>query len=289
VDDGQLAAEQRARVLIDCQLTDAGWSVQDHKDLNLFAGQGVTVRESIMKPGHGRADYLLYVDQRAVGVIEAKPEGTPLSGVEWQSAIYAEGLSPEVRLKALTVEGRLPFVFEASGSETHLTNGFDPEPRARRVFAYPRPETLARLLRDAEADPDSPTWRAKVNRMPDLITAGLRPAQIEAVTGIERSLAEQRFDRSLVQMATGAGKTFTAVTSSYRLPSGSTPRCAASRSPTSTTRASTTSPRTLQLRWSTTRRCRRRPSIWSSSMRRIARSTGCGAGCWSTSTRMSSG
>jgi len=71
VDDGQLAAEQRARVLIDCQLTDAGWSVQDHKDLNLFAGQGVTVRESIMKPGHGRADYLLYVDQRAFGVIEA--------------------------------------------------------------------------------------------------------------------------------------------------------------------------------------------------------------------------
>ena len=131
--------------------------------------------------------------------------------------MYAEGLPPEVRLKALTVEGRLPFVFEASGSETHLTNGFDPEPRARRVFAFPRPGTLARILRDAEADPQSPTWRAKVNRMPALITTGLRPAQIEAVTGIERSLAEQRFDRSLVQMATGAGKTFTAVKSSYRL------------------------------------------------------------------------
>ncbi len=217
VDEVHLAAEQRARVLIDRQLTDAGWNVQDRKDLNLFAGQGVAVRETIMKPGHGRADYLLYVDQRAVGVIEAKPEGTPLSGVEWQSAMYAEGLSPEVRLKALTVEGRLPFVFEASGSETHLTTGFDPEPRARRVFAFPRPETLARVLRDGQANPESPTWRAKVNRMPVLITTGLRPAQIEAVTGIERSLAEQRFDRSLVQMATGAGKTFTAVTSSYRL------------------------------------------------------------------------
>jgi len=217
VDDVQLEAEQRARALIDRQLVDAGWHVQDRKELNLFAGPGVTVRETIMKPGHGRADYLLYVDQRAVGVIEAKPGGTPLSGVEWQSAMYAEGLPAEVRLKALTVAGRLPFVFEASGSETHLTSGFDPEPRARRVFAFPRPETLARVLRDAEADPDSPTWRAKVDRMPALITTGLRPAQIEAVTGIERSLAEQRFDRSLVQMATGAGKTFTAVTSSYRL------------------------------------------------------------------------
>jgi type I restriction enzyme R subunit len=212
-----LAAEQRARTLIDRQLTDAGWSVQSRSELNLFATQGVAVREVIMAAGHGRADYLLYVDQRAVGVIEAKPEGTPLSGVEWQSAMYAEGLPAEVRLKAVTVEGRLPFVFEASGSETHLTNGFDPDPRARRVFACPRPETLARVLRDADADPTAPTWRAKVSRMPALITIGLRPAQIEAVTGIERSLAEQRFDRSLVQMATGAGKTFTAVTSSYRL------------------------------------------------------------------------
>ena len=62
--------------------------------LNLFAGHGIAVREVIMAPGHGRADYLLYVDRRAVGVIEAKPEGTPLSGVEWQSAMYAEGLPP---------------------------------------------------------------------------------------------------------------------------------------------------------------------------------------------------
>ena len=217
MDEVRLAAEQRARVLIDRQLTDAGWSVQDRQDLNLFAGQGIAVRETIMKSEHGRADYLLYVDQRAAGVIEAKREGTPLSGVEWQSAMYAEGLPAEIRLKALTVEGRLPFVFEASGSETHLTNGFDPEARARRVFAFPRPETLARWLRDAEADPAAPTWRAKVKQMPGLQIEGLRPAQIEAVTGIERSLAGQRFDRSLVQMATGAGKTYTAVTSSYRL------------------------------------------------------------------------
>lgn len=66
-----------------------------------------------MKPGHGRVDYLLYVDRAVVGVIEAKPQGTPLSGVEWQSAMYAEGLPPDLRLKALTKDGRLPFVFGA--------------------------------------------------------------------------------------------------------------------------------------------------------------------------------
>ncbi len=212
-----LAAEQRARALIDRQLSDAGWSVQDKKDLDLFAGQGVAVREVVMARGHGRADYLLYVDKKVVGVIEAKPAGTPLSGVEWQSAMYATGLPADVRLATLTVDGRLPFVFEASGTETHFTNGYDPDARARRLFNAPRPETLARILRDVQADPDHPTWRAKVRGLPDVDTDPLRPAQITAIAGVEQSLVEQHFDRSLVQMATGAGKTYTAVTLAYRL------------------------------------------------------------------------
>ncbi len=216
-DEQRLAAEQRARVLIDSQLTGAGWSVQDKKSLNLFATLGVACREAVMRPGHGRADYLLYVDQKVVGVIEAKPAGSTLSGVEWQSAMYADGLPAEVRLKALTVGGRLPFVFEASGTESHFTNGYDPDARARRVFNFPTPQALARNLRDAETDPQHPTWRAKVRELPPLDKQPLRPAQITAIDGVERSLTEQHFDRSLVQMATGAGKTFTAVTEAYRL------------------------------------------------------------------------
>jgi type I restriction enzyme, R subunit len=216
VDDARLAAEQRARVRIDAQLAAAGWLVQDRKDMNLFAGQGVAVREVVMAPGHGRVDYLLYVDRRVVGVVEAKPEGTPLSGVEWQSAMYATGLPPEHRGRAVVHDGRLPFVLEASGSETHLTNGYDPAPRARRFAGFPQPATLARWLRDAEADPARPTWRAKVRHLPPVPDTG-RPAQARAIEGVERSLAEGRHDRSLVQMATGAGKTFTAVSECYRL------------------------------------------------------------------------
>jgi type I restriction enzyme R subunit len=175
--DPQLAAEQRARVLIDRQLADAGWSVQDKRSLNLFAATGVAVREVVMKSGHGRADYLLYVDRRVVGVIEAKPEGTTLSGVEWQSAMYANGLPADAQLRSVTVAGRLPFVFEASGSETHFTNGFDPHPRSRRIFNVPKPETLAKFVRDAESEPDRATWRAKVQHLPDLDTDPLRPAR----------------------------------------------------------------------------------------------------------------
>lgn len=216
-DATRLAAEQRARVLIDAQLTAAGWSVQDRGSEQLIGNAGVAVREAVMAPGHGRVDYLLYVERRVVGVIEAKPEGTTLSGVEWQSAMYATGLPATHAKRAVVVDGRLPFVFEASGSETHFTNGYDPDPRARRLFAFPRPQTLSRLVRDAAENPTTPTWRAKVRHLPALDTEPLRPAQIDAITGLEQSLVEQRFSRSLIQMATGAGKTYTAVTAAYRL------------------------------------------------------------------------
>ncbi len=86
-----LQPEERARVLIDEQLTEAGWHVcdRDHRDLTNRRSNGI--REVILDAGHGRADYLLYVDRRIVGVIEAKPVGTPLIGVQWQAWMYVPG------------------------------------------------------------------------------------------------------------------------------------------------------------------------------------------------------
>jgi len=215
--DAHVAAEAQARALIDAQLIAAGWAVQDAAKKNLFASQGVAVREVTLKAGHGRADYLLYVDTKAVGVIEAKPMGTTLAGVEWQSGMYAVGLPEEAARRAVIHDGRLPFVIESTGAETYLTNGYDPDARARRVFAVPKPGSLAQIIRDAETDPAQPTWRAKVQAMPALDESALRPAQIDAVNGLEHALSQQRFDRSLIQMATGAGKTYTAITAAYRL------------------------------------------------------------------------
>src|SRR5664280_3780587 len=125
-------------------------------------GPGIAVREPVLAAGHGRADYLLYVDKRGCRRDRGQATGTPLSGVEWLSVRYAEGLPQRHGKRAVLVDGRLPFVLKASGSETHLTNGLDPEPRARRIANVPRPETLARWLRDATADPAARTWRAKV-------------------------------------------------------------------------------------------------------------------------------
>ena len=202
-------------MLIDRQLSSAGWSVQDSGPLNLFAAQGVARREATMATGHGRADYLLYVDQRGGRRDRGQTRGNSSVGCRLAVGDVREGLPADVRLAALSKDGRLPFVFEASGTETHFTNGFDPEPRARRIFNFPKAATLAKTLRGK--DEQHPTWRGRVTAMPPLDNTPLRPAQIEALNGVEQSLRELRYDRSLVQMATGAGKTFTAVTLSYRL------------------------------------------------------------------------
>lgn len=212
-----LKPEERARDLIDEQLTQAGWFVCDRKDIDLFNHQGVAVREVIMATEHGRADYLLYVDRRIVGVIEAKPVGTTLSGVQWQSAMYAQGLPESYRDGAVLKDDRLPFVYEASGTETQFTSGFDPYPRARKIFNFQEPGTLARFIRDSVNDPNAPTWRGKVLSMPTFDHYSLRPAQRASIAALEHSLSSGTHSRSLVQMATGAGKTRMAVTEAYRL------------------------------------------------------------------------
>lgn len=206
--------EVQARRVIDAQLVAAGWVVQDYADVNPSAGVGVAVRE--FRLANGYADYLLYVDRRIVGVIEAKREGTALVGVELQTAKYSVGLRREDQLAAWRRGEPLPFLYESTGAETRFTNLLDPKPRSRDVFTFAKPQTLRSWMQQAAERPDAPTFRARLQHLPELDPRGLRPNQIQAVEGIEKSLAENR-PRGLVQMATGAGKTFTAVTSSYRL------------------------------------------------------------------------
>jgi type I restriction enzyme, R subunit len=209
-----LGPEARARRQIDEQLTAAGWLVQDYRQMNLGAASGIAVREFPLAPGHGRADYLLFIDRRAVGVVEAKKAGAPLIGVEWQSAKYTSGLPDEV--PALTTP--LAFAYESTGVETRFTNGFDPEPASRQVFSFHRPETLAGWVRawTEMGGPERATLRGRLRTLPPLDPAGLWPAQAEAIANLEVSLRNFR-PRALIQMATGSGKTFTAANVCYRL------------------------------------------------------------------------
>lgn len=141
--DDYLDPEAKARIEIDKMLSAAGWTVQDYKAVNLGASRGVAVREFVMAPGHGSADYLLFVDRQAVGEIEAKKAGTTLTGVEWQSAKYLAGLPAGIS----AVVKPLPFAYESTGIETRFTNGLEPESASREVFGFYRPEALDEMLK----------------------------------------------------------------------------------------------------------------------------------------------
>ncbi|MGW1397256.1 type I restriction endonuclease subunit R [Streptomyces sp. NPDC002405] len=207
--------EVQARKKIDAMLGKAGWLLQDKADANPLAGEGVAIREFTLATG--RADYVLYVDGKIVGVIEAKREGTPLAGALAQNERYAAGVLREHAMAVWRRDEPFAFRYATTGTETYFLNRVDPDARSREVFAFHRPETLAAWMRYADEHPDAPSFRAALRTaMPLLETHGLRMAQVEAITGLEGSLAADR-PRALIQMATGAGKTFTAVTETYRL------------------------------------------------------------------------
>ena len=197
--------EQKARHEIDAKLSASGWLVQDRDDLDLTAGRGIAVREFPMKSGFGFADYLLYLDRKAVGAVEAKAAGA-LTGVEAQSAKYEAGLPDNLPAHRRP----LPFLFESNGAVTFFTNGLDPKPRSRKLFSFPRPETLAEWVSQ------STSLRGRLAQLPSLGAAGLWKVQHQATANLEGSLARGN-PRALVQMATGSGKTFTAVNAAYRL------------------------------------------------------------------------
>ena len=200
-----MTPEIKARQLIDGKLEAAGWIVQDMKQLNLGAGQGVAVRE--YPTDTGPADYILFVEREPVGVIEAKrdEEGGSLHQHETQTERYANAT-----LKWRKGGNPLRFLYESTGQIIFFTDGADPAPRARELFHFFQPGTLAEWA----AQPD--TLRRRLTQMPPLLERNLRDCQVNAVTGLEKSLAKNK-PHALIHMATGAGKTFTAITSVYRL------------------------------------------------------------------------
>lgn len=192
-----MTPEARAREKIDELLTAAGWVVQHRDDMNLGAALGVAVREYPMPAGP--CDYLLFIDRKACGVIEAKPEGVTLTGVAEQADDYMAALPKHLQSWA----PNLLFDYESTGTETLFRDMRDPVPRSRRVFAFHQPKALFESLKQGS------TLRGRLLELPPLDPAGLRACQVDAISGLEASL-KKGDPRALVQMATGAGKTFTA-------------------------------------------------------------------------------
>ena len=197
--------EDKARVTIDKKLIESGWTIQDVKSLNLSASLGIAVRE--FPTSTGPVDYALFLEGIPVGVIEAKKSelGENITSVESQSARYATST-----FKWIKNEYRIRFAYEATDKLTRFTDYDDIKYRSRTVFSFHRPETLLALLRQ----PD--TIRNNMKRFPEFDPTGFRKCQITAIENLDASFADNR-PKALVQMATGAGKTFTAITAAYRL------------------------------------------------------------------------
>ncbi|NOR78269.1 MAG: restriction endonuclease subunit R, partial [Methanophagales archaeon] len=196
--------EQIARDNIDKQLHAAGWAVQDKAKIDWTESGGVAVRE--YQTDAGPADYVLFVDRKPVGILEAKKEdeGYRLTIHESQTEGYAKS-----KLKYLDNDP-LPLVYASTGIITNFTDCRDPQPRSRQVFSFHRPETYVAWLNDAKS------LRARLLDLPALPEAGLRDCQITAINNLENSFKANK-PRALIQMAPGAGKTYTAITFIYRL------------------------------------------------------------------------
>jgi len=201
--DRELKPEQQAREEIDALLQSAGWEIQDFSNIDITSSTGVAVREFPVETGD--ADYLLFVDGQAVGVVEAKPVGTTLSGVEAQSQKYIEGFPEGYEY----VADPLPFAYESTGTQTFFRDTREDDPKPRRAFAFHQPDTLSRWLRKG-------SLQFRLNQLPELEQGRLRDCQYEAIQGLESSL-KRGDQRALVQMATGSGKTYMAAMEAYRL------------------------------------------------------------------------
>ena len=200
-----MSPEEKARQVIDTRLEQSGWILQDLRNINPMASLGVAVRE--YPTSTGPVDYALFLDGKPVGVVEAKKRnaGESITTVEEQSARYATST-----FKWIKGQYSIRFAYEATDKLIRFTDYRDINFRSRQVFSFHRPETLRALL----AQPD--TVRNNMKRFPPLDVTGFRKCQVEAIRNLDKSFAQNR-PKALVQMATGAGKTFTAITAAYRL------------------------------------------------------------------------
>lgn len=200
-----MTPEQKVREIIDKKLEQSGWIIQDAQKINLFAGLGVAVRE--FPTSTGPVDYALFLEGIPVGIVEAKRDdvGENITEVERQDSRYANST-----FKWVQSDYRIRFAYEATSILTRFTDYDDVKYRSRSVFSFHQPQELQRLWNEKQ------TIRNRMKQFPDFDTTGFRKCQITAIENLEQSFAANK-PKALIQMATGAGKTFTAITAVYRL------------------------------------------------------------------------
>ena len=197
-----MTPEEKARIKIDQWFADAGWKVINRDDYEPTC-TAVATREGLLK-GNLEADYFLFINGKAVGVLEAKREETDAfaSKVCEQAALYAKSV-PNIYQ---TYQNPLPFIFTSNGKELYFCDFREKDSNFKQILSIPTPRELVKELGIEDTFAGLPTLKKK----------GLRDCQYEAVTELEKSFRTDQ-KRALMVLATGAGKTYTACLAAYRM------------------------------------------------------------------------
>lgn len=197
-----MTPEEKARIKIDQWFADAGWKVINRDDYEPTC-TAVAIREGLLK-GNLEADYFLFINGKAVGVLEAKREETDAfaSKVCEQAALYAKSV-PNIYQ---TYQNPLPFIFTSNGKELYFCDFREKDSNFKQILSIPTPRELVKELGIEDTFAGLPTLKKK----------GLRDCQYEAVTELEKSFRTDQ-KRALMVLATGAGKTYTACLAAYRM------------------------------------------------------------------------
>lgn len=194
-----MTPEQRARLKIDKMLKEAGWEIVDRKHYNPTVS-AVAIEEGLLKGNH-EADYLLFLEGKAVGVLEAKREEKALSDVV---AEQAENYTHKLLDWYQTWQKPLPLIYLSNGKELlyKCTNSNNEYTEIQRIHT---PYEITKMLK-------LPSY---FTGLPVLQRKGLRDCQYEAITELEKSF-RQGYKKALMVLATGSGKTYAACTAAYR-------------------------------------------------------------------------
>lgn len=197
-----MTPEEKARIKIDQWFADAGWEVINRDEYEPTS-TAVAIREGLLKDNL-EADYFLFINGKAVGVLEAKREETDAfsSIVCEQAALYAKSV-PNIYQ---TYQKPLPFIFTSNGKELYFCDFREQDHYFKQIMTIPTPHELVKKLGINDYFAGLPTLRKK----------GLRDCQYEAITELEKSFRSGQ-QRALMVLATGAGKTYTACLAAYRM------------------------------------------------------------------------
>ena len=204
-----MTPEERARVHIDKMFADSGWKVVD-RDQYEAGQQAAAIREGLLK-GNKEADYLLFVDGMAVGVLEAKKVSVDVASdsVCDQAATYTRSVPNTYR--TFLPNRKLAFAYTSNGNDLFFLDMREKDPEPVRIDHIHTPYEIIEMLGKDKFGFSAglPTLRQETKGFK------LRKCQYEAITNLEKSFNEGQ-SRALISLATGAGKTFTACLAAYR-------------------------------------------------------------------------